>query len=63
MGQLFAALIENFFIPELMRFVREHFAATGEIPTDASVKAALDAHADKVIADGTAFIASKQPPG
>ena len=56
---MWQSIFDQIVLPEIMRLVREHFLATGEILTDEAVRAKLDADADGVIAKGLAFIVRK----
>lgn len=54
---LLSAIVTQVVGPEIMNIVRAHFAATGELPTDAEVIAKLNLDADATIARGEAFVA------
>ena len=64
---LIAALWQNVLIPEIAAIVRAHHNATGNLPTDAQVIAALDLDTTRYITLGESFLASKgivsPPPG
>lgn len=55
---LLAALLQQIIIPEVVAVIRAHHNATGQLPTDAEVLAALGADADKGIAIGEAWLAA-----
>ncbi len=55
-----AALIEQVAIPEILAVIRAHYNATGHLPTDAEVIAALGTDADAGIATGRAWLAAHQ---
>jgi len=52
-------LLLNTVVPLVATAIRAHKNATGKMPTDAEVMAALDIDADKFIAEGEAFLQSK----
>ncbi len=52
-------LLLNTVVPLVATAIRAHKNATGNMPTDAEVMAALDIDADKFIAEGEAFLKSK----
>lgn len=51
--------LEQIVIPELMTAVREHFAKTGQILTDADVIQQLQQRADAIVKDADAFLVKK----
>lgn len=55
---LLAALITQVLVPEIATAIRAHRNATGNMPTDAEVIAALGIDAEKGIAIGTAWLAA-----
>jgi hypothetical protein len=55
---LLAALISQVIVPEIATAIRAHHNATGKMPTDAEILAALGADADKGIAVGSAWLAA-----
>ena len=58
---LVTALLTQVLIPEVMTAIRAHRNATGKMPTDAEVLAALDLDADRVIAIGEAWLKANPP--
>jgi hypothetical protein len=52
-------LLLNTVVPLVATAIRAHHNATGKMPTDAEVQAALQIDADRYIAEGTAFLESK----
>ena len=61
MNPLLLALLQQVVIPEVLAIVRAHRNATGKMPTDAEVLAALGADADSGIAIGEAWLAAHPP--
>lgn len=59
MGALIAALVQNVLIPEITVAIRAHQAATGALPTDAQIIAALNLDEDRLRSVGNAWLASK----
>lgn len=59
---LLAALITQVLIPEISAIIRAHRNATGRMPTDAEVMAALQGDADAGIAIGSAWLAAHPNP-
>lgn len=55
---LIAALLQQILIPEIVAVIRAHHNATGQLPTDAQVIAALSSDADKGITIGEAWLAA-----
>jgi hypothetical protein len=55
---LISALIQQVAIPEILAVIRAHHNATGSLPTDAQVIAALGQDADGVVATGQAWLAA-----
>ena len=55
---LLAALLTQVVIPEIAAIVRAHHNATGNLPTDDQILAALGTDADKGIAIGSAWLAA-----
>jgi hypothetical protein len=55
LAKLIGSVLSDIFIPELISFIREHYATTGQLPTDADIEAAMVARADRIIAKGQAF--------
>jgi hypothetical protein len=53
---LLAPIITQILIPEIAAVIRAHHNATGNMPTDAQVIAALNADADRYIALGQAWL-------
>ena len=53
---LLTALLQQVVIPEVLAVIRAHHNATGQMPTDAQVIAALGQDADKGIATGQAWL-------
>lgn len=60
--QLLTALLQQILIPEVIAVVRAHHNATGALPTDAQVMAALGADADKGVSIGEAWLAAHPDP-
>jgi hypothetical protein len=57
---LLQAILTEILVPEIAAVIRAHHAASGgSMPTDAQVIAALGVDADRYIALGAAFLASK----
>lgn len=56
------ALLQQVVIPEVTAVVRAHHNATGNLPTDAEVLAALNIDADKGITIGEAWLAAHAGP-
>jgi DNA-directed RNA polymerase specialized sigma subunit len=56
--QLIAMLIQNVIIPEVATAIRAHHNATGNMPTDEQVIAALNMDADRYIQAGEAWLAA-----
>lgn len=61
-SNMLAALLQQIVIPEVIAVVRAHHNATGNLPTDAEVLAALGADADKGISVGEAWLAAHPAP-
>lgn len=57
-ASLISALIAQVAIPEILAVIRAHHNATGQLPTDAQVIAALAVDADGVIQTGQAWLAA-----
>ena len=62
MTPLILALLQQVIVPELMVAVRAHWNATGNLPTDAQILAALTLNADRVVAIGESWLASHPAP-
>ena len=58
MWAFLAAAFEQFVFPELMKFLREKLAETGQLPTDADILAHLNDVTSAGIAKGEAWLAS-----
>lgn len=58
-GALVVSLLQNVVLPEIFAIFRAHHNATGQMPTDEQVLAALQLDADRVINVGEAFLAAK----
>lgn len=58
---LLAILIQQVIIPEVAVAIRAHRNATGKMPTDAEVMAALQVDADRYIQVGEAWLAAHPP--
>lgn len=56
MGAILWAILQKAVLPEVLRAVTDHFAATGTIPTEAELEAKLHADADAIAARMSAFI-------
>ena len=52
-------LLLNTVVPLVATAIRAHRNATGQMPTDAEVMAALQIDADKFISEGEAFLREK----
>ncbi|MEO8481081.1 MAG: hypothetical protein ABI634_02655 [Acidobacteriota bacterium] len=52
-------LLLNTVVPIVATAIRAHHNATGRMPTDAEVQAALQFDADRYIAEGEAFLRAK----
>ena len=61
MTPLILAILQNVVIPEVIVAIRSHFNATGQLPTDAQILAALNLNADRVVAIGESWLASHPP--
>jgi hypothetical protein len=59
---LIAALLQQVVIPEILAIIRAHHNATGNLPTDAQVIAALATDASGVISTGSAWLAAHPAP-
>jgi hypothetical protein len=55
---LVSALITQVLVPEIAAVIRAHHNATGNMPTDAQVIAALGTDSDGVITTGQAWLAA-----
>jgi hypothetical protein len=55
---LIAALLTQVVIPEIAAIIRAHHNATGNMPTDAQIIAALDTDTTNQIAIGQAWLAA-----
>lgn len=55
---LFGALLQQVAIPEILAVIRAHFNATGKLPTDADVIAALSSDTTSGISTGQAWLAA-----
>jgi hypothetical protein len=55
---IIASLIQQVLLPEILAIVRAHHNATGQLPTDAQVIAALGTDTSGNIAIGTAWLAA-----
>lgn len=60
---LIAALLTQVVIPEIASVIRAHHNATGNMPTDAQVIAALGVDANSGISIGQAWLAAHQTTG
>lgn len=56
METLLMLIIKDIALPEIMNYIRKRYAETGELPTDAEMKAKVVSIADKIIAEGNAFL-------
>lgn len=56
---LLQAILTEILVPEIAAVIRAHHNATGAMPTDDQVIAALGTDADRYLALGTAFLAAK----
>lgn len=61
-GAIIGSVLQNIILPEIFAIIRAHHNATGNLPTDAEVIAALQLDADRVISVGEAFLTSKGVP-
>jgi hypothetical protein len=59
---LIAPIITQILVPEIAAIFRAHHNATGNMPTDAEVLAALSTDADRYIAIGQAWLDSHKTP-
>lgn len=59
---LLSALLTQIVIPEITAVIRAHKNATGNLPTDAQIIAALGTDADQGIAIGQAWLAAHPAP-
>lgn len=59
---LIGPIITQILVPEIAAIIRAHHNATGNMPTDAQVIAALAVDADRYIALGQAWLDSHKPP-
>ena len=41
---------------EILKMIRDHFNSTGQLPTDAEIKAKIRTHADRIIETGQAWL-------
>jgi ABC-type transport system involved in cytochrome c biogenesis permease component len=57
--ELLTIILKDLAIPLVMTAVRAHQNATGKMPTDAEVLAALQVDADQLIKKGEAWIAAR----
>jgi hypothetical protein len=55
---LLIALLQNVVIPEIIVAIKAHYNATGKLPTEAEILAAVDVTADRITARGTAWLAA-----
>lgn len=55
---IIAALLQQVVIPEILAVIRAHHNATGNLPTDAEVQAALSTDTAAGIAIGQAWLAA-----
>ena len=62
MTPLILAMLQNVIIPEVLVAIRSHWNATGNLPTDAQILAALALNADRVVAIGESWLASHPAP-
>lgn len=62
MTALILAILQNVVIPEVVVAIRSHYNATGQLPTDEQVLAALHLNADRVVAIGEAWLAANPAP-
>ena len=53
---LLVGLLKNIFIPEIIVAVRAHYNATGQMPTETQIFAAVDVTADRIVARGDAWV-------
>lgn len=58
---ILTTLLKDIVIPEVLVAIRAHHNATGNLPTDAEVIAALDVDALKVKAQGQDFLDATRP--
>lgn len=58
MTPLIIALLQQIVIPEVVAVIRAHYAASGKMPTEAEVFAALGVNANGVISVGEAWLAA-----
>lgn len=58
---MLAALISQVLVPEIATAIRAHHNATGAMPTDAQVMAALQLDTQRAIDLGSAWLAAHPP--
>lgn len=61
MTPLILALLTQIVIPEVSAIIRAHYNATGKLPTDAEIIAALGTNAAGVVSVGEAWLAAHPP--
>lgn len=54
------AIVKDIVVPEIEKYVREHYANTGDIPTKEQIFNNLEANTSLGIAIGEAWLNSKQ---
>lgn len=57
MSPLLIALLQNVVIPEIIVAIKAHYNATGQMPTEAQIMAAVDTTAARITARGEAWLA------
>lgn len=65
MTAILLALLQAGIVPEIMSFVRDHFTATGKMPTDAQVLERVTVLATAIVTKGEDYLAThprEDPP-
>ena len=57
---VFLSIFQTAVLPELMRYIRDHYTRTGQMPTDADIIAELHSNTTIGIAIGKAFLESHE---
>lgn len=57
-----SSVITEVVVPELVAFIRRRHQETGQVPSDADIKAHVDAMADRIIAAGERFLEAHAAP-
>lgn len=60
-ADILGAIITNIVVPEVVALIKMHYNATGKLPTDAEVIAALPVTCDTHIAIGEAWLVARPP--